>query len=234
MELAAVFLDFGGTLAYREPEVWDIFLDVCSAHGLSVSRADVDRARAMADRTHRSEQFQTRELMDYFWREYFRLILVNLGVRDATDLSEEIHTRVVNESKIRLYAEVKECLPEIAGFGVTLGVVSNYNCMLEQSCAELGIADWFQFILASDLVRSHKPDRVIFDLAVEEAGVPRERCLHVGDSLGADYLGAKNAGLCAVLLDRLGQGEFDCPVVTDLWGIVKILRGGVTDPVGRT
>lgn len=226
MAFEAVFLDFGGTLAYREPEVWDIFSDVCSLNGVNLSRADIDKGRAMADRSHRSEQFQTRELMEYFWQEWFRLILVNLGVAAASDLSREIYLRVMDESNVLLYGEVKECLPEIADLGVVLGVVSNYNCMLEQSCIELGIADSFQFILASDLVRSHKPDRVIFDLAVKEAGVERDRCLHIGDSFGADYAGAKNAGVSAVLLDRLGQEKADCPVVRDLWGILDLVRGG--------
>jgi len=224
LAVEAVFLDFGGTLAYREPEVWDIFLDVCSLHGVSLTHTDIDRGRAMADRTHRSEQFQTRERMELFWQEWLRLILSNLGVRHASDLSREIYLRAVDESKILLYGDVKECLPEIADLDVVLGVVSNYNCMLEQSCMELGIADCFHFILASDLVRSHKPDRVIFDLAVEEAGVERERCLHVGDSLGADYAGARNAGLSAVLLDRLGQEKTDCPVVRDLYGILDMVR----------
>lgn len=225
LELGALFLDFGGTLAYREPEVWDILLDVCSLHGVSLHPADIDRGRAMADRTHRSEQFQTRERMESFWREWFRLILVNLGVRGASGLAEEIYRRVVDESKILLYSEVKGCLPEMADHDMVLGVVSNYNCMLEQSCSELGIADCFDFILASDLVRSHKPDRVIFDVAVKEAGVQRERCLHVGDSLGADYMGARNAGLSAILLDRLGKEKVDCAVARDLSGILDVVRG---------
>jgi FMN phosphatase YigB (HAD superfamily) len=47
--------------------------------------------------------------------------------------------------------------------------------------------------------------------------VAHERALYVGDSYRHDVIGARNAGVDVVLLDREGTtGAIDCPVVRDL------------------
>jgi HAD superfamily hydrolase (TIGR01549 family) len=98
-------------------------------------------------------------------------------------------------------------------------VVSNFSCLLEPILMKLRISDYFEFILASDLIRSGKPRPLIFDLAVGLSGVPRDECVHIGDSYGADYQGAIGAGLQAILLDRNGQDGHDCPKIPDLRGV---------------
>jgi HAD superfamily hydrolase (TIGR01509 family) len=224
LRIEAVFLDFGQTLAYREPDIWDIFSEVCLSHGHRFTRPDIDRGRALADRTHRSIDFQTEESMDFFWTEWFRLILENLPVDDPSAIARDIRSRTREESRVHLYDEVKEVLASLDKLGLPLGIVSNYNCLLERNCRRLGITQFFDFILASDLIRSGKPKPLIFDLAVEEAGVPRERCVHVGDSLGADYEGATKAGLKAVLLDRPGTAGDGPPTIPDLRGVLGYLE----------
>ncbi len=219
----AVFLDFGGTLAYREPDEWDIFLAVCRENNLILTLDQVNRGRALADQTHRSEQFETRERMEFFYLEWFRLILTSLGVDRAGPLSIEIHSRFTEESKILLFPEVRDVLRQLTETGVVLGVVSNYNCNLEETCARLGISHYFEFILASDLVRSHKPDPGIFRLAVSEANASGDGCVHVGDSYGADYVGASKAGLQAILLDRSGEEMWACPVIEDLRDLIPMV-----------
>lgn len=47
-----------------------------------------------------------------------------------------------------------------------------------------------------------KPDRRIFEIALEEAGCSCDEPLHVGDSLVNDVYGAKNAGIKSVWLNR--------------------------------
>ncbi len=224
MGVEAVFLDFGGTLADRSPDVWTILLEVCAENGVSLTRKDVDVGRALADRSHRSVQFQTAELMEGFWVGWFRLILESLGVEDGLRIAQDAHRRIKDETKIRLYSEVSEVLPCLRELAPCMGIVSNYNCMLEPNCMGLGIASYFDFILASDLIRSGKPQRLIFDLAVRESGAHKEACLHVGDSLGADYNGAEAAGLQALLLDRFGSGVRVSPIAEDLWGVVDFLE----------
>lgn len=219
MKIGAVFLDYGGTLAYGEPDIWKVFQEVSKDHGVVVNRADIDRGRAMADQTHRSVMFQTEEEMENFWIGWLTLILERLGFDDAGTIARETRSRIKREHRVYLYDEVREVLERLDSEGYFLGVVSNYNCLLEPTLRELRITDYFEFILASDLIRSGKPEPLIFELAVEYSGSPARECVHVGDSYGADYMGALGAGLNAILLDRSGSDTHDCLKVTDLGGI---------------
>jgi len=204
--------------------VWDLFAEVCRRHGVFLTRRDIDHGRMLADRTHRSIDFQTEERMDTFWREWFRLILQNLGVDRAGEIAGEIRSVMKRESKLHLFDEVEDVLSSISRMGLVLGVVSNYNCLLEPSLRDLGVDGYFDFILASDLIGSGKPDRLIFDMAVDESGVDREACLHVGDSPGADWEGARGAGLRALLLDRSGSLGTTESTVRDLRAVPEYVR----------
>jgi putative hydrolase of the HAD superfamily len=57
------------------------------------------------------------------------------------------------------------------------------------------------------LVGCEKPCRPIFQAALDQAGVPAEAAVHVGDQPRSDALGAVGAGMHALLLDRRGLLE---------------------------
>jgi putative hydrolase of the HAD superfamily len=60
---------------------------------------------------------------------------------------------------------------------VPLVLVTNTSVQLEEDLEVLGLTD------LADHVGIAKPDRRIYDIAVERAGVPAERCLFVDDTL---------------------------------------------------
>jgi putative hydrolase of the HAD superfamily len=60
---------------------------------------------------------------------------------------------------------------------------------------------YFSEIITSECANCIKPDRKIFDFALEKAGVKPADCLMIGDSLEADILGAKNAGIDQVFFN---------------------------------
>jgi 2-haloacid dehalogenase/putative hydrolase of the HAD superfamily len=57
-------------------------------------------------------------------------------------------------------------------------------------------------VVTSDDVRSYKPNRRIFEAALELTGWRRDRVLHVGDSLHSDVGGARRAGLRSGWVNR--------------------------------
>ena len=63
-----------------------------------------------------------------------------------------------------------------------------------------------------------KPHPQIFNAALEKAQVVAEECLHVGDQVRSDVLGAQSVGMLAVLIDRSGFGAngVDCPTISSL------------------
>ena len=97
---------------------------------------------------------------------------------------------------------------------------------------ELDLADWFVTIVISDRVGYGKPHPAIFRAALEAAGVPAERAVHVGDSYAKDVLGAVGVGMAAMLIARDGASPPDLgddplepalTVVRDLGEVVERL-----------
>jgi 2-haloacid dehalogenase len=77
------------------------------------------------------------------------------------------------------------------------------NCdddLFEDSRRQLGIQ--FDEVVTAEQAGAYKPDHRVFELALERIGVPRERVLHVAQSLYHDHLPAKQLGLSTIWVDR--------------------------------
>ncbi|QYK05559.1 pyrimidine 5'-nucleotidase [Shewanella zhangzhouensis] len=92
--------------------------------------------------------------------------------------------------------EVPELLESLKG-RYRLGIITNGFTELQRIRLErTGFADHFELLVISEEVGLAKPDRAIFDHALDAMGNPaRERVLMVGDTLSSDILGGLNAGL---------------------------------------
>jgi len=82
-----------------------------------------------------------------------------------------------------------------------LGVITNCDTdLFAASNEQLGVT--FDWVVTAELARSYKPALAGFDLAFEMIDVPRERILHVAQSLFHDHVPAKQLGLTSVWIDR--------------------------------
>ena len=106
----------------------------------------------------------------------------------------------VRYDSIDMFDDVMPVLQTLRGRYV-LGVISNGNTRADRC----GLPDMFDFELyAEDFGGACKPDRPMFDAAMEAAGCSRGELAHVGDSLENDVLGALGVGAVAVWLNRSG------------------------------
>jgi len=82
-----------------------------------------------------------------------------------------------------------------------LGVITNCDTdLFAASNEKLGVT--FDWVVTAELARSYKPALAGFELAFETIDVPRERILHVAQSLFHDHVPAKQLGLTSVWIDR--------------------------------
>jgi putative hydrolase of the HAD superfamily len=73
------------------------------------------------------------------------------------------------------------------------------------------------FVIDSTVVGIAKPDPRVFALGLQAAGVEAREAVYIGDSYFVDVVGARGAGLGAVLFDPGGVwGARDCPSVAGL------------------
>jgi len=82
-----------------------------------------------------------------------------------------------------------------------LGVLTNCDDdLFAASNQRLGVE--FDWIVTAQQARGYKPRRANFELLFERLGYPRNRILHVAQSLFHDHVPAKALGLSTVWIDR--------------------------------
>jgi HAD superfamily hydrolase (TIGR01509 family) len=85
-----------------------------------------------------------------------------------------------------------------------IGVISNADGGIERVLSRCGIADCFESITDSGIVGIEKPRAEIFQAALTQMKARPEESLYVGDVDSVDYVGARYAGMQAVLFDLAG------------------------------
>ena len=72
-----------------------------------------------------------------------------------------------------------------------------------------GIGKYFQHVIISEIVGVNKPDKAIFEYALNLAGAVKAESLMIGDSLDADVRGALNFGMDAIYFNPFNQPKPD-------------------------
>jgi 2-haloacid dehalogenase len=100
------------------------------------------------------------------------------------------------------FADSPGALTRLAG-RYRLGVITNCDDdLFAASARRLGID--FDEVVTAQQVGSYKPSHHNFEVMFERLGCPRERILHVAQSLFHDHVPAKALGLTTVWVDRRG------------------------------
>jgi putative hydrolase of the HAD superfamily len=85
-------------------------------------------------------------------------------------------------------------LDELTAQGYLLGIITNGRGQFQARAIDgLGIRDYFDTILISEVERVRKPQAEIFQRALDRLGVDAHNSIFVGDHPQADIVGAKGA-----------------------------------------
>jgi len=127
--------------------------------------------------------------------------------------------------------DVRPALERFRAMDLTLVVLSNANGTVRRKLERLGMTRWFASVVDSGEEGVEKPDPRFFALGLERVGAERATTLHVGDMFHVDVLGARVAGIAAVLIDRGGlQSDRDCVRFGDLGELASALERGRLRP----
>jgi HAD superfamily hydrolase (TIGR01509 family) len=100
-----------------------------------------------------------------------------------------------------LYPDVKPTLTALA-LKYKLGLVANSGETALQALRRDGLDDLFDVVVLADVVGIEKPNEKIFQYALDKAGIPASRAVHVGNRLDSDIRPAKRLGLRTVWILR--------------------------------
>ena len=228
----AILFDLGYTLIHFEPQQEIIIQEALRAAGAERSTGEIEAAiragwsayyRDMAAATFPATQEYDRQAQEML----HRALLAHLGLDGeavSTGYANALESWFSRPGVLRPYPEVTEVLDRLEAEGYRLGIVSNWSWNLRQRVAQVGLDGYMEIVWGSAYAGCHKPHPGIFRQALEQMALSPGQVLYVGDSYQHDVVGARNAGLDVVLVDRNGAaGVPDCPLVGDLRGLFDLL-----------
>lgn len=226
-KVKAVSFDCGGTLFYEVEQDHVVFHKILNSLGYKFEVAEVKRALDDARVWWNGEKAKTGEV----WTEGSRVKLLqrmvsNLAIPDPPWIAERLREHWLLEADFRAYDDAVPTLNELKSAGLRLIVISNVSSSknLKNYLRKAGIPNCFEATIASGDVGYEKPNPEIFRKASRILNIPASQILHVGDKYEEDYIGAYNAGLKALLLDRKGlYKDKQCPKIKTLTELVNLL-----------
>jgi putative hydrolase of the HAD superfamily len=147
----------------------------------------------------------------------------SLGL-EHVDLAQ-IREALLASLHFHAFDDALPALEQLRARGLKLVAASNWDSSLPDVLARAGIAPLLDGVVSSAMVGVTKPAPELFRAALEIAGAPPERALHVGDSLQNDIEGARALGMRAVLVARegVGPGADAVPVISALTELPRLL-----------
>jgi 2-haloacid dehalogenase len=190
----ALTFDCYGTLIDWETGLANAFRSVLRAHGMDAADEDVIARYARYEAEAEAGPYlRYRDVL----ATGLRGVAGELGV-EPTAAEVEAFSRSVADWPA--FPDSADALARLAR-RYRLGVVTNCDDdLFAASNRRLGVA--FDWIVTAEQVGSYKPDERNFQVAFERLGLPRERILHVAQSLYHDHVTAKRLGLATVWIDR--------------------------------
>jgi putative hydrolase of the HAD superfamily len=169
-----------------------------------------------------------------------KAFLIDLGVLLDDEAVAVLEDRRRSQmcSGWRLFADALPCLDWLRAAGLKIAAVTNASGPAQRDkIACLGLTGFFDAVVIAGELGVAKPDPGIFHAACQQLHVDPEHAVHIGDRLDLDAVGARDAGLHAVWLNRgmvvpAARGPHGVHTITDLSQLPSLLVSEyVTPPV---
>jgi len=186
--------DCYGTLIDWESGILTALGGILAAHGAEVSERTLLEAYAELESEAEAPPYLT-------YREVLARVVDGLGLRLGFTPTPE--DRAALASSIQdwpPFPDTREALRRLAG-SYKLAIISNVDDdLFEGSARRIGVP--FDWVVTAMRARAYKPDLKVFRVALEEFRIPREKILHVAQSLYHDIAPARTLGLATVWVNR--------------------------------
>ena len=216
--IETVFLDAGGVLVHPN---FDRVAATLGRHGVATTGGALRAVEPLAKRDLEDPSFIRSSDDDSRGLVYFATVLRRAGI----DIDHRVRAALGELRAYHATSNLWETMPEdlrpflerLRVRGLRRVVVSNANGTLRDHFDRLGLTPYVDAVFDSHEEKVEKPDPRFFEIALSRSGSRKETTVHVGDFYEIDVVGARRAGLQAILLDPSGvNSDRDCARVRTL------------------
>jgi putative hydrolase of the HAD superfamily len=200
----AVVFDCADTLVHLDPPREVIFRDAAAEAGLDLQLDGIARAYELVDFAVKikSSELRYAATRSAFYHAYNAALCAALGIRQSLEALNPVLIRRFSERRHWVAFEDAADTLRVIGERVPVHVLANWDDGLDDVVRRAGLREFVHVVAASAALGAEKPDRACFDAFLTRNALVPTRVLYIGNEYIADVIGAREAGMTPVLVDR--------------------------------
>ncbi|CAD7697257.1 unnamed protein product [Ostreobium quekettii] len=197
----ALLVDAAGTLVSPSEPVAAVYGAFAAKHGVRLSEGEILSRFRGAFAKRKAVDAWSEPTLRYVGdgRAFWRRVVAQATGCDSEALFDEVYEHYESPEAWKVTPGAMAALRRLRSSGVKVVVVSNFDTRLRPLLMGMGLGEVLDEVVVSAEVGAEKPNPVIFETALEAAGVAPGEAVHVGDDRRNDLWGARDAGLEAWL-----------------------------------
>jgi putative hydrolase of the HAD superfamily len=207
-----IFFDAMGTLFGLKQSVGEIYAAIAKDHQVTVNPEQLNQTfyqQFKAAPPLAFGQLSAVELAQKefdWWQDLARNVFKNLKVlthfKDFKAYFHDLYDHFMTADPWLIYPDVLPLLDACQTAQISISLISNFDSRLLEILDQLSLNSYFEKVFISSQCTAAKPDRQIFQQALDHHQISPEQAWHIGDSHREDYLGAQAIGIQAFLIER--------------------------------
>lgn len=134
----------------------------------------------------------------------------------------------ISPFQTQLFPNTKETLNELQKLGYRMSIITNgFEEVQHIKLKNCGIDHFFDEVVCSEQIGYSKPDKRVFEFALEKTSSVSENSVMIGDDIRGDVIGAEAVGIQGILFDPNRKKIYDSEItrISDLAQLpLKILE----------
>ncbi|HEX78940.1 MAG TPA: HAD family hydrolase [Dehalococcoidia bacterium] len=207
--IKAVFFDLYHTLISYEPPREKIMAELLNEFGIDITPDKllhpINAADEFVYREHSRLPIGKRsdDEKKALWGQYQTIALKEAGIAPTRELIGFVLGKMsLIKFEPVLFDDVLPTLTDLKDKGLLLGLISNVDKDITGLLKKLGLLPLLKVVVTSLESGYNKPQPEIFREAARQGGVQPDEAVYVGDQYQIDVIGAGQAGMRGVLIDR--------------------------------
>jgi putative hydrolase of the HAD superfamily len=203
-----IFFDLDHTIWDFDKNAEETLQELYVIHGLDkigLSSADVFIETYTRNNHSLWAQYHVGKITkDYLREARFKTTFLDLGVRpELIPVGFEDEYVKLCPTKTNLFPDAHEVLTYLKGKYIMHLISNGFKESTEIKIAGSNISHYFDQVIISEAVGVNKPDKAIFEHALNLAGAVIDESIMIGDSIEADIRGALNFGMDAIYFNPM-------------------------------